>query len=698
MKMDSNEKKLSVINKLCGKNRHLQALRKSGVLYRRAAKLLKQYKESVEDIVNVVSPSELQAASASPELFDGENTDMASSVDPELMLFQETQDLELNLSESEDEASMDDDQDIASEDDENDPDYTKMTSEEGLRYWALARSESHASLKSLLKYLRANTDLRVPKDPRTLLRTRRNPAILSSIGNGKFWYNGIRHCLTSEMRKHTAVPQTLQYDLNIDGLPLHTRSKTQFWPILLKIVDQPDWPVMIVAIYCGPTKPESNELYLRQLVDEINLLSSTGLMVGENAITLKLRAIIADTPARAFIKGVQGHTGRHSCLKCCCEGESVSQRMVFLDTSAAKRTHKGFLDGDYILHCTGSTPLIDLDEFDIILDMIVVDRLHQIDIGLTKKLLHIWYMGVLKEWKRWNRQQREEFKQRLLKQKLPFETNQKMRPIDDLAYWKGSDCKTFLHYVAPVVLEGLLSEQEYKHFMLYFCAITIFSSTEHKEHWKAAGTMLKTFVETFADVYHKKAVTSNVHSLIHLEEEVERFGPLDYHSTYAYERKLGNIKNRLIRINYRCLEQAIRRISEFENFTGAQQNDQPFRQPFYTQRGQTITMNVRKNLKLRNDDVNDLFMTNKNVILKFVSVRQEQDKLMIVGKMFSRIFEYFDEHISSTKLHIYSVYKDDLKNDEVLLECSDVKLKFARTIKEADGNMVLFPLLNTLND
>ncbi|XP_041765219.1 uncharacterized protein LOC121590496 isoform X2 [Anopheles merus] len=60
MKKDSNEKKVSVINKLCGKNRHLQALRKSGVLYRRAAKLLKQYKESVEDIVKVVSPSELQ--------------------------------------------------------------------------------------------------------------------------------------------------------------------------------------------------------------------------------------------------------------------------------------------------------------------------------------------------------------------------------------------------------------------------------------------------------------------------------------------------------------------------------------------------------------------------------------------------------------------------------------------------------------
>ena len=112
-------------------------------------------------------------------------------------------------------------------------------------------------------------------------------------------------------------------------------------------------------------------------------------------------------------------------------------------------------------------------------------------------------MGVLKEWKRWNRQQREEFKQ-----KLPFETNQKVRPIDDLAYWKGSDCKTFLHYAAPVVLEGLLIEQEYKNFMLYFCAITIFSSAEHKKHWKAAGTMLKTVetnvVETFVDVYHKK--------------------------------------------------------------------------------------------------------------------------------------------------------------------------------------------------
>ena len=109
-------------------------------------------------------------------------------------------------------------------------------------------------------------------------------------------------------------------------------------------------------------------------------------------------------------------------------------------------------------------------------------------------------------------------------------------------------------------------------------------------------------------------------------------------------------------------------------------------------------MNVRKNLKLRNDDVNDLFMNNKNIIFKFVSIRQEPDKLMVVGKMFSRIFEYFDEHISSTKLHIYSVYKDDLKNDEIVLECSDVKLKFARTINEAEGDMVLFPLLNTLND
>uniref|UniRef100_A0A182YPI6 Transposase domain-containing protein n=1 Tax=Anopheles stephensi TaxID=30069 RepID=A0A182YPI6_ANOST len=244
--------------------------------------------------------------------------------------------------EADEEESADEDNDGAYLDDKDDPDIDQMNGEECIRYWALAEHTSHKSIRRLLRILNAKTDLNLPKDPRTLLGTLRNRATMSNIGEGKFWYHGIGHVLTKELQKYTNVPDHLHYDINIDGLPLHKRSKTQFWPILLKIVGEPFLPVLIVGIYCGESKPESNEPFLRPLVEEINSLQATGLQYNDATVKVSLRAIIADTPARAFLKGVQGHTGKHSCLKCCCEGVSVAQRIVFLNTDAPKRTDQGF--------------------------------------------------------------------------------------------------------------------------------------------------------------------------------------------------------------------------------------------------------------------------------------------------------------------------------------------------------------------
>ena len=91
--------------------------------------------------------------------------------------------------------------------------------------------------------------------------------------------------------------------VSIDGLPLHNSSSTQFWPILFKIKELPEALVMIAAILCGLKKPESVEEYLNPLVNELNLLHDNGITIKGSHITIKLEAIVADTPARAFIKG-----------------------------------------------------------------------------------------------------------------------------------------------------------------------------------------------------------------------------------------------------------------------------------------------------------------------------------------------------------------------------------------------------------
>ncbi|XP_052889301.1 uncharacterized protein LOC128297658 [Anopheles moucheti] len=118
---------------------------------------------------------------------------------------------------------------------------------------------------------------------------------------------------------------TLVLNIAIDGLPIFKSSKLQFWPILINIHEMPEVPVMKVAIYCGPTKPASIEHFLRPFVDELNFLMKNGVMVQNEKFNIQLRAIIADSPARAHIKG-----------------QSMRRRVAFPDQIAPNRTDEGF--------------------------------------------------------------------------------------------------------------------------------------------------------------------------------------------------------------------------------------------------------------------------------------------------------------------------------------------------------------------
>ncbi|XP_052889944.1 uncharacterized protein LOC128298234 [Anopheles moucheti] len=124
------------------------------------------------------------------------------------------------------------------------------------------------------------------------------------------------------------APPTVQQftlTLSVDGLPLHKSGAMQFWPVLFAIDELP------AAIYSGFTKPTSLDQYLRPVVDELNGLMRDGMFIHGQHIAVKVRAIVADTPARAFLKGVVGHTGYWSCQKYTVRGEYNRQAntMVF---------------------------------------------------------------------------------------------------------------------------------------------------------------------------------------------------------------------------------------------------------------------------------------------------------------------------------------------------------------------------------
>ncbi|XP_035916655.1 uncharacterized protein LOC118514147 isoform X1 [Anopheles stephensi] len=110
----------------------------------------------------------------------------------------------------------------------------------------------------------------------------------------------------------------------------------------MKVEELPEAPVMLVGAYCGYTKPDNIEQYLRPLVTEINELHERGLMFGDKMVHTKLRMFVADSPARCFVNATISFVGKHSCLKCSCVGVHEANKVIFVDVDAELRTDEGF--------------------------------------------------------------------------------------------------------------------------------------------------------------------------------------------------------------------------------------------------------------------------------------------------------------------------------------------------------------------
>lgn len=61
---------------------------------------------------------------------------------------------------------------------------------------------------------------------------------------------------------------------------------------------------MVVCVWCGDGKPTDVNEYLELFVIELNEILRNGVRINDHVITVSCRSFICDTPARAFIKGV----------------------------------------------------------------------------------------------------------------------------------------------------------------------------------------------------------------------------------------------------------------------------------------------------------------------------------------------------------------------------------------------------------
>ena len=209
--------------------------------------------------------------------------------------------------------------------------------------WYNTHNASLASFKEILQIFRASGHPQLPSDPRTLLKTK--TAELTNVGEGLFTYFGIENGIRSNLVLDDLNIKTLYLNFNIDGIPIYKSVGTSFWPILcsmsksLFVTSNSPVKPFIVAIYCGKTKPEINA-YLNEFSVELEKLMNEGLCISEKHINVVHRAMIADAPAKAFVKQVKSHGGYYACDRCNVRGEfnTIKRSMSYVDIEVEKRT------------------------------------------------------------------------------------------------------------------------------------------------------------------------------------------------------------------------------------------------------------------------------------------------------------------------------------------------------------------------
>jgi hypothetical protein len=101
--------------------------------------------------------------------------------------------------------------------------------------------------------------------------------------------------------------------IGIDGLPISKSSNLQFWPILGKVDQSLTNNVFVISLFYGASKPQCLESFLQPFVEEMEDLESNGILFNGIIYTIRISRIIADAPARSFIKGVKSHNAYFGC-------------------------------------------------------------------------------------------------------------------------------------------------------------------------------------------------------------------------------------------------------------------------------------------------------------------------------------------------------------------------------------------------
>ncbi|XP_043474343.1 uncharacterized protein LOC122506302 isoform X1 [Leptopilina heterotoma] len=475
-------------------------------------------------------------------------------------------------------AVANEDDDLSASDDENRDNAVQEDivglQRRSLKNAFLAANINHSQGNVLLKTLRQFpfNMYWLPKDSRTVMNT---PTIVAStrvqnLAGGQYLHIGFKKTLVKKLENIPVnlLPDTIDIDFSTDGAKVD-KGADQFWPHQYRILNIDDDRPIIAGIFQGNHKPSNPFEFYEAFAQELMDVQENGVLVRNKLCFLNVRLFIADAEARAFVLNHYKHNSTNPCSKCKVEGHrstvpGFERTMVFPGDEHPLRTdeeYQNLIDED---HQKGGSPLAALLP---LVKRVPFEVLHSVYLGNTKKILCAQVGGQF-GFRRLNVRKLQILDARMSELILfcPSDFNRRPQVLTKYHAFKGTEFRQFLLYTSPAVVKNVFDEDYYTHLMILHSSMRLLNSSNTlRDMYPFCREALKSYFTLCEVLYGEQFLSYNVHSVLHLVDDVEELGPADTHSAFRYENNMQELR-KFIRKPGLKLPQIYKRICEKEDY------------------------------------------------------------------------------------------------------------------------------------
>lgn len=357
-------------------------------------------------------------------------------------------------------------------------------------------------------------------------------------------------------------PLILNLHLSTDGGQLFRYKKQTVWPVHATLLDLPldvrckKENILLLCLWLGKRKPHWSIL-LKDYLSNSVIGKTFSFAVKGSVINVKVNILtsVFDLPAVADTMNHIQYNGKFGCLYCRASGTVVrvgrghSRKYggvvePYSDESYKELSELANETGEIVFGVKGKSCL---DGVLKIPSHVTLDPLHLIFENCTKSIVwklidsssfrECYYLG----------RHLSHYDTLFKKVSVPHFIG-RPRSLSELSFWKARDLLNFLFYFSiPSIFLSLfkksLPHQEHSfHLLSFILASRLCYSPSARSHANDIKKLFTYFHSRLSVLYGFNVCSINMHLLLHLGEQVNRFGSLPYCSMFPFENQFYNYK------------------------------------------------------------------------------------------------------------------------------------------------------------